>query len=119
MGRRALVVDDDPLVLKTVVSMLEELGCEAIPARSGSEALGQLARDQSVEILVADINMAGLSKVQLAERAGGFSPELRVLLLSGREGGGCGFPLLQKPFSEPDLAHYGKDSWSLRLRPLR
>jgi CheY-like chemotaxis protein len=30
MPRRALVVDDDPLVLETVVSMLEELGCETI-----------------------------------------------------------------------------------------
>ena len=103
MARRALVVDDDPLVLELVVSMLEELGCETILARSGSEALGQLARDQSVEILVADINMPGLSGVQLAERACGFRPELRVLLLSGRESDGRGFPLLQKPFSQPDL----------------
>jgi CheY-like chemotaxis protein len=103
MARRALVVDDDPLVLETVVSMLEELGCETIPARSGTDALGQLARDQTVEILVADINMPGLSGVQLAERACAFRPELRVLLLSGREGDGRGFPLLQKPFSQPDL----------------
>ncbi len=103
MSRRALVVDDDPLVLEAVVSMLEELGCETIPARSGSEALAQLMRDQTVEILVADINMSGLSGNQLAERACSFRPELRVLLLSGGEGDGHGFPVLQKPFSEPDL----------------
>jgi two-component system cell cycle response regulator CpdR len=103
MARRALVVDDDPLVLETVVAMLEDLGCETILARSGSEALGKLAQDQSVEILVADINMPGLSGVQLAERACGFRPELRVLLLSGRETDGHGFPVLQKPFSQPDL----------------
>jgi CheY-like chemotaxis protein len=103
MARRALVVDDDPLVLETVASMLEELGCETIPARLGSEALGQLARDETVEILVADINMPGLSGVQLAERACGFRPELRVLLLSGHECDGGGFPILKKPFSQPDL----------------
>jgi two-component system, cell cycle response regulator CpdR len=103
MPRRALVVDDDPLVLETIVCMLEELGCEAIPARSGSEALEELARDHTVEILVADLNMPGLSGVQLAQRACSFRPELRVLLVSGGEGDGCGFPLLQKPFSEPDL----------------
>jgi CheY-like chemotaxis protein len=34
MARRALVVDDDPLVLELVVSMLEELGCETLLARS-------------------------------------------------------------------------------------
>jgi CheY-like chemotaxis protein len=28
MGRRVLVVDDDPLVLELVSCMLEELGCE-------------------------------------------------------------------------------------------
>jgi two-component SAPR family response regulator len=62
-----------------------------------------LARDQTVEILIADINMPGLSGVELAEQARGFRPQLRVLLLSGRESDGCGFPLLQKPFSQPDL----------------
>src|SRR5436305_11827151 len=75
MARRALVVDDDPLVLETVASMVEELGCETIPVRSGSEALGQLARDQTVEILIADVNMPGLSGVQRtsANAAEGFS----------------------------------------------
>jgi DNA-binding LytR/AlgR family response regulator len=65
----------------------------------------ELARDQKVEILVADINMSGLSGVQLAERASGFGPKLPVLLLSGRETHGDGFPVLQKPFSESDLRH--------------
>jgi CheY-like chemotaxis protein len=115
--RRALVVDDDPLVLETVVSVPEELGCESIPARSGSEALGQLARDQTVQILVADINMPGLSGVQLAERACAFRPELRVLLLSVRKSDGRGFHLLKKPFSQPDLRRTMAEIISLlRLR---
>ena len=50
-----------------------------------------------------DINMPGLSGVELAERARDFRPELRILLLSGRESDARGFPLLQKPFSESDL----------------
>ena len=60
MGRRVLVVDDDPLVLELVASMLEELGCETLLARSGTDALGTLAEDQTIDILIADINMPGL-----------------------------------------------------------
>jgi CheY-like chemotaxis protein len=103
MSRRALVIDDDPLVLEALASMLEELGCETLTARSATEALGQLVKDRSIEILVADINMPGLSGIELAERARGFRPELKILLLSGRETDAAGFPLLRKPFVESDL----------------
>src|SRR5215470_17348311 len=83
--------------------MLEELGCDTVTARSGTDALGQLAMDRSIEILFADINMPGLSGTELAERARDFRPELRILLLSGRESDARGFPLLRKPFAESDL----------------
>ena len=38
MGRRVLVVDDDPLVLEVTVSMPEELGCDVLQAHSGIDA---------------------------------------------------------------------------------
>jgi CheY-like chemotaxis protein len=57
MARRALLIDDDPLTLELVASMLEELGCETLTARSGTDALGKLAQDQSIEILIADIGL--------------------------------------------------------------
>ena len=103
MTHRALVVDDDPLILELIASMLEELGCDTVTARSGTDALGQLATDRSIEMLFADINMPGLSGTELAERARDFRPELRILLLSGPESDAHGFPLLRKPFSESDL----------------
>ena len=103
MPRRALVVDDDPLTRELLASMLDELGCETLTARSGTDALGQLANDHTIEILFTDINMPGLSGTELAMRARDFRPELRVLLLSGYESDGHGFPLLRKPFSQSDL----------------
>jgi two-component system, cell cycle response regulator CpdR len=57
MPRRALVVDDDPLTRELIASMLEDLGCETLTARSATEALGQLARDQSIDMLFADVNI--------------------------------------------------------------
>jgi two-component system, cell cycle response regulator CpdR len=110
MPRRALVVDDDPLTRELIASMLEEIGCDTLTARSGTDALGQLATNRSIEILLADINMPGLSGVELAERARDFRPELRVLLVSGLESDGRGFPLLRKPFSQSDLRRVMADT---------
>src|ERR1700732_366121 len=103
MGHRVLVVDDDALVLEVVASMLEELGCETLLARSGTDALETIAKDQTIDILIADINMPGLEGSELAERARNFRPELQVILISGRETNSRGFPLLRKPFARSDL----------------
>ena len=115
MPRRALVADDDPLTRELIASMLEELGCETLTARSATDALGQLARDEGIDILFADVNMPGLSGRELAERARDFRPQLRVLLVSGLESDGRGFPLLRKPFSQSDLRRvHGRHDWALR-----
>src|SRR5262249_50371832 len=113
MTHRALVVDDDPLLLELIASMLAELGCDTVTARSGRDALGRLASVRSTDLFFADINMPGLWGVELAERARDFRPGLRVLLVSGRESDAPGFPLLRKPFSQSDLRRAMTDSTGL------
>jgi CheY-like chemotaxis protein len=103
MGRRVLVVDDDALVLEVTVSMLEELGCDVLQAHSGNNALEKIADDPSIELLIADINMPGLSGTELAQRARSFRDELPVILLSGRESDSHGYPLIRKPVLRSDL----------------
>jgi len=116
MPRRALVVDDDPLVLEVITSMLKELGCETLTARSGTDALGRLANDDSIELLFADINMPGLSGPQLAMRARDFRPEVRVLLLSGGDGDGRGFgAAAQAAFAVRSAPNNEGYDWALRL----
>ena len=73
-------------------------------AHSGDEALDVLTHNQSVTILITDINMPGMDGHELAERATRIRPSLKVLQLSGRERRREGFPMLRKPFSEEDLA---------------
>ncbi|MDA9507039.1 membrane protein [Bradyrhizobium sp. CCBAU 11386] len=104
MSRTVLVVDDDAGVLEVIAGMLEDLGCEAISAGSGVEALDHLRRNDRISILITDINMPGMDGHELAQLATRLRPELKVLQLSGRERRRDGFPMIRKPFSAEDLA---------------
>jgi CheY-like chemotaxis protein len=103
MGRRVLLVDDDVLVLEVIAYMLTDLGCDTVTARSGTEALGTIANDNTIEVLISDINMPGLAGSELAERARAYRPQMKVILLTGGPADSRGFPLLRKPFAQSDL----------------
>jgi YesN/AraC family two-component response regulator len=46
-------------------------------------ALGTIANDQKIDVLIADINMPGLDGSALATRARNFRSELALILLTG------------------------------------
>jgi CheY-like chemotaxis protein len=102
VARKVLVVDDDPLVLDVTAQMLEELGCEVVMTTNPCLALALLAGN-GFEILITDINMPEMSGYELAERARRECHNLGVMLLSGRETDGHGFPMIRKPFLQEDL----------------
>jgi two-component system cell cycle response regulator CpdR len=103
MARKVLVVDDEPLVLDVVATMLADLGCDVETATRPEDALQRIGKQPDIDILVADVNMPGLDGRKLAFRAKQMQPDLQVLLLSGREHEGYGFPIIRKPFLEADL----------------
>ncbi len=114
MGRRVLVVDDDVLVLELLASMLEEIGCDTLTARSATEALQTIAEDHTIEILISDINMPGLPGSELAERARSYRSHLKVILLTGGPADDSrGFPLLRKPFAQSDLQRFMAETTGL------
>jgi CheY-like chemotaxis protein len=65
--------------------------------------LKKLKTDPRIEILITDINMPDMNGYALAEVAVLIRKPLKVILLSGREGAGRGFPLIRKPFMKDDL----------------
>jgi DNA-binding NtrC family response regulator len=83
MGRLVLVVDDDVLVLELLAYMLADLGCETPTARSATEALGTLANDQTIEILISNINMPGIGRIRLSGTGAELPATLEVILLTG------------------------------------
>ena len=110
MGRVALLVDDDPPVLEVIADMLEDLGCEVVRTPNGADALTALARDQRIEILIADINMPGIAGHELAQKAKRVHDGLAVILISGREADSHGFPMIRKPFLQDDLRRVMKET---------
>lgn len=104
MSKVVLVVDDEPAILDLTADVLEDLGCEVITARTGSEALAKLAADERITILMTDVQMPGMDGYELAERARHVRPHLRILALSGRDAGGKGIPIVRKPFTKAQLA---------------
>lgn len=98
MTRSVLVVDDEPLVRELLSDMLRDMGCEVWAASNGAEALQVLGRERRIEMLITDVNMPGMSGHDLAEQARQVRQGLRVLLLSGYESDGHGYPIVRKPF---------------------
>ncbi len=83
-GGLVLIAEDDPFVRAFAVVCLESLGYKVVAAVDGPDALSQLAKGLTPDILFTDIVMpGGLNGWQLAEKALAMRPTLKVLYTSG------------------------------------
>jgi signal transduction histidine kinase len=84
LSRRALVVDDEPMVLEVCKTALEQVGFDVDAVQSGEAALEQLTK-ASYDLLVSDIRMPGMDGIQLFEQVGRVYPEIldRTILITG------------------------------------
>ena len=82
--RRILIVDDEPIIVQGLLSMLgeSELDIDLYGATSGEEALALLAETR-MDIVVSDVYMPGMDGFQLLSRIHEDWPECRVIFLSG------------------------------------
>ncbi len=103
-----LVVDDDANILATVKALLANREYNVHTATNGTEALQQ-SRDYPGEIhlLLSDFQMPGMSGIDLASAMTLERPDLKVLLMSGFDGGMLvlneGWHFLAKPFIASQL----------------
>jgi two-component system KDP operon response regulator KdpE len=80
---RILVVDDDPQIRRVLKVTLTGQGFEVEDAKNGEEALERL-RKQRVDLLLLDINMPGMSGLDVC-RAVRTSSEVAIIMLTVRD----------------------------------
>ena len=108
MARRVLVVDDDPLTLEILGTILDLEEFEVDSASRGDDAL-RMIRENDYDVVVSDVMMPGMTGCELVAqlRREARSAELPVILLTARssaddraEGAATGATAyLTKPFS--------------------
>ena len=107
-----LLVEDDDAVREFVAEVLRASGCRVVVASGPGEALAVAARQSlSIDLLLTDVVMPGMSGADLADRLAAMRPGLHVLFMSGYGGQGLAAhdvtaadrDCLVKPFTPADL----------------
>jgi DNA-binding response OmpR family regulator len=105
VGKRVLVVDDEPGIVNIMRIKLRLHGYEVISAARGTEAV-ELARTQHPDIILLDIIMPDITGFEVLGRVRAFSPVPVIVFTARREiaekalmGGAVAF--IAKPFN-PD-----------------
>jgi CheY-like chemotaxis protein len=108
-----LVVDDEELVLKVGVNMLEKLGYTVLGAKNGTEAVDIFkANKDKIQMVILDIIMPDMGGGEVYDKIKAINPEVKVLLSSGYSVDGQAIELLergcdgfmQKPFTMEELS---------------
>ncbi|MCH8616331.1 PAS domain S-box protein [Sphingomonas sp. SM33] len=106
-GLCVLLVEDNPRVREFAQGLLIDLGCKVIALDSAEEALDRLASN-SIDLVLSDVVMPGMSGVELAHKIQDAYPKVPVLLATGYSDEivkrGSEFAVLAKPFGAADLS---------------
>jgi CheY-like chemotaxis protein len=78
-----IVVDDDDAVRDVTAAMLRERGYTVFEAGSGGAALDLLERVPSIDLVLIDFAMPGMSGAEVARRIQARRPAIPVLFVTG------------------------------------
>ncbi len=109
IGKKVLLIDDDPDFLKLISLIFKESGAQAFTARDGLEGMGKLFT-QRPDLIILDVMMPGIDGFQICERIRQYSNTPLIMLtaldhdehmLKGLEAGADDF--LSKPVNREIL----------------
>jgi response regulator RpfG family c-di-GMP phosphodiesterase len=80
---QCLVVDDEPLVRRSLVRLLEAQGFACLEAGTGREAIDRLDDVGEIPLIVSDMRMPELDGLGLLEQVRDRFPDTSVIMLSG------------------------------------
>jgi DNA-binding NtrC family response regulator len=107
-----LVVDDDPIAVKTLSRLLSKAGYSVSEARTGAAALSLLSKT-SLDLIMADLVMEEMSGLDLLKQAKLQRPEVEFIVVTGyasiptaieamKNGA---YHYLEKPFRQDEILH--------------
>ncbi|HUH28633.1 sigma-54 dependent transcriptional regulator [Gelidibacter sp.] len=121
-----LIVDDDVQILELIQRLLQSLNYHTYKAISVKEAIAIL-QDQSIDLLITDLQMPGVDGLQLVKYVSEHFPEIPKLAVTG-------FPSIDgalkamksgvmdyliKPFTKEELKNAVQKSLALRQKPVQ
>ena len=86
MGKKILIVDDEPhirILLEQTLELLEDQGVELLVAGDGKEGL-EIALDERPDLIFLDVNMPHLSGYEVCERVKEVDSQIPVILLTAK-----------------------------------
>jgi CheY-like chemotaxis protein len=111
-ARCILLLDDEDVVVEAITAQLEALGCRVVTFTRGMEAVAWFQQHAaSVDAIVLDLDMPGMSGSQIFSQLRQIRPDARIVLISGLGEVGIAQKLLdagarsllRKPFVAADL----------------
>lgn len=110
-GTTILLVEDDEIMLSLTRKLLEQNGYRVLDAQDGKSALDVIqAHSGTLDVLLTDVVMRGLSGPELVAKVVASHPETKIIYMSGYTGELIaqhapmqGIPLLEKPFTRAAL----------------
>jgi len=113
-----LLVEDEPQICAVLAEALSAHGYRILVAAGGDEALFLFEQNAtSIQLVVSDVDMPGMSGYDLAQRLKTIRPEVRIIFISGfaeeqlatAHETGLVAAFLSKPFSAQTLARTIRD----------
>ncbi|MDD5761141.1 MAG: sigma-54 dependent transcriptional regulator [bacterium] len=80
--KRVLVVDDEPMIVSLLSTVLRENGWDVTEARSGTDGIDQLDKGR-FDVILTDLVMPGDSGIDLLRAAKEIHPDIEVILMTG------------------------------------
>ncbi|MFO7811322.1 MAG: response regulator [Candidatus Delongbacteria bacterium] len=82
MGKKILIIDDQPDILDVLTEVIEILGHEAVSVCSG-KSIGSKVDLNDFDLVISDYQMPDMTGVEIAKKIKAECPEMKVFIISG------------------------------------